>query len=83
MIERIENLPDSASLIPLTRGTFVIVDTNLLRMQIMKLGTILNILVILSFVSLLDIFQVNLHFRLGGRFGRRSVCSMSDRPLFI
>ncbi len=31
MIERIENLPDSASLIPLTRGTFVIVDTNLLR----------------------------------------------------
>ena len=31
MIAKIENLPDSASLIPLTRGTFVIVDTNLLR----------------------------------------------------
>ncbi len=56
MIIKIENLPESASLKPLTRGTFAIVDTNLLRTQIMKLGTILNILVILSFVSLLDIF---------------------------
>lgn len=32
MIKQIENLPESVSLIPLTRGTFAIVDTNNLRM---------------------------------------------------
>ena len=32
MIEEIENLPESASLIPLSRGTFTIVDTKNLRM---------------------------------------------------
>ena len=32
MIKQIENLPESVSLIPLTRGTFAVVDTNNLRM---------------------------------------------------
>jgi len=31
MIDRIENLPESTSLIPLTRGTYAIVDTDNLR----------------------------------------------------